>query len=136
MRRALLIFCMTGLAWLIHSCTKEDNKPYIIFKDSNANVLNTDTLEVNINTVQELLIESGFPGSSPLYLRQIDEGEVVDISETADVQRVTTGSSGINIEKVVITTHVNDAIVVSGSIIKTTVRINTDLSESKYYKVR
>ena len=125
-----------GLVLLFQSCDKQERKPYIIIKDGNANVITKDTIEVERVSVQELLIESGFLGSSPRYLRQINNGVIVDISDSIDVKMISHLSAEIEVVKVVLTTNISDMNLTNGSIIKTTVRLGTDVSKSKYYKIK
>lgn len=136
MKTKILILFALGVLFTSQSCDKQENEPYIIFKDSNALVINMDTIEVESASVQELLIETGFNGSSPRYLRQIDNGEIIDISGSSDVKLISHGFSNLSFEKVEVTTNISDLNLTNGSIIKTTVRLGTDLSKSKYYKIK
>lgn len=131
-----ILILFTIVAFFSQSCDKPEKEPYIIFKDGNANVINKDTIEVESASVQVLLIETGFEGSSPRYLRQINNGEIIDISDSSDVKLISHGFSNLDFEKVEITTNISDLNLTNGSIIKTTVRLGTDLSKSKYYKIK
>ena len=136
MKTNVLILIVLGLMFGLQSCEKKEKEPYIIFKDNNAKVINQDTIEVELVSVQELLIESGFKGSPPKYLRQINNGDIEDISDSTDVKLVSQLFAEIDVEKVTLTTNITAMNLTSGSIIKTTVRIGTDLSKSIYYKIK
>ncbi|PIF06675.1 MAG: hypothetical protein CSA36_00320 [Draconibacterium sp.] len=71
MKIRVLISIILGVLFTLQSFDKQGNEPYIIFKDSNAKVINIDTIEVESASVQELLIETGFNSLSPRYLQQI-----------------------------------------------------------------
>ncbi|WP_375580100.1 hypothetical protein ABWH96_03260 [Marivirga tractuosa] len=125
-----------GLLFIIQSCDEPDQEPYIVFKDSDAKEITIDTIEVESESVQELLIETGFHGSSPRYLRQINNGEIINITTSDDVYVLSHGFSNIDFEKVELTTNISEMNLASGSIIRTTARIETDLSKSIYYKIK
>ena len=84
------------------------------------------------------MIESGFSGmSSPRYLRQIDNGDIIDISDSIDVDIVSHGAKSVlAFEKVVLTTNVTELNLKEGSTIKTIVRLKTDVSRLRYYKIK
>ena len=136
MKANILILTVLGLMLVFQSCDKQGKEPYVIFKDSNAKVINQDTIEVELISVQELIIESGFKGSSPKYLRQINNGDIVDISDSNDVKIMSHLFAEIEVEKAVLTTNISDMNLTNGSIIRTTVRLGTDVSKSKYYKIK
>lgn len=125
-----------GLLSVIQSCDEPDQEPYIVFKDSDAKEITVDTIEVESESLQELLIETGFHGSSPRYLRQINNGEIINITTSDDVYVLSHGFSNIDFEKVELTTNISEMNLASGSIIRTTARIETDLSKSIYYKIK
>ena len=136
MKANVLILSILGLMLVFQSCDKKEKEPYIIFKDSNAKVINQDTIEVELASVQELLIESGFKGSRPKYSRQINNGNIINISDSIDVKIVSQSFAEIDVEKVILTTNITAMNLTSGSLIKTTVRLGTDVSKSKYYKIK
>lgn len=135
MKTNSLLVIVLGLIFILISCDNQEKEPYVIFKDSDAQVIDQDTLEAELTSVQELLIESGYKGSSVKYLRQINNGDIVDITDSTDVELVMHGFSAINFEKVFLTTDISDFNPSVGSTIKITVRLGTDLSKSIYYKV-
>ncbi len=135
MKTKLLILIVLGLAFVSQSCNNDDD-PYIIIKDSNTEIISQDTIEVESQSVQELLIEAGYKVSSPSYLRQINNNDLIDISDSSDVDVYRHGSSGINFENVKLTTNISDMDLTKGSIIKTTVRLGSDMSKSIYYKIK
>ncbi len=140
MKTKFLILTVLGLIFVFQSCDKQEgeqnNEPYIILKDGNAEIINQDTIEVDSISVQELLIETGFEGSSPRYLRQINNGDIVDISDSSDVELISYSRSEIEFENIILTTNITDMHLTNGSIIKTTVRLGTDMSKSIYYKIK
>ncbi len=136
MKTSSSIFIALGIFFILQSCNEPEQDPYIVFKDSDANVITVDTIEVESASVQELLIETGFHGSSPRYLRQINNGEIIDISTSDDVYVLSHGYSTIDFEKVELTTNISEMNLASGSIIRITARIETDLSQSIYYKIK
>lgn len=134
-----LILAILVLILVLESCDKESKEPYIIFKDSKAIELNQDTIEVEAVSNQELLIESYFDSSSPVYLREINNDSIIDISDSTDVNLTTHGYSGIedlNFEKVVLSTYISNMDLTSGAIIRITVRVGSDCSKSIYYKLK
>ncbi len=136
MKANLLILTVFGLIFIFQSCNNQDNEPYIIIKDSNTKIIGQDTIEVEAQSVQELLIETGYEVSSPDYLRQINNENIIDISDSSDVDIYRHGSSGINFENVKLTTNISDMNLTKGSIIKTTVRLGSNMSKSIYYKIK
>ena len=136
MKTNILILVALGFLFISQSCDKQEKEPYIIFKDSDAKVITKDTIEVESVSVQELLIETGFKGSSPRYLRQINNGEITNISDSSDVKLISQRFSELDFENVELRTNISDMNMTNGSIIKTTVRIGTDLSKSIYYKIK
>lgn len=136
MKTKISIVIVLGVLFISQSCDKQNSEPYIIFKDNNAQVITKDTIEVASTSIQELLVETGFKGSTPTYLRQINNDEIIDISDSTDVTLLSHGFADLDFEKVVITTNIIDLHVTNGTIIKTTVRLGTDLSKSIYYKIQ
>lgn len=95
-----------------------------------------DTVTVSINTVHQTLVDVAFFGASPKYLRQIDFGNIEQLNKHKDYELISHGvnNSG-DFEKVVITTSFSDTLMHIGSIVKISVRIETDMVESVFYKV-
>jgi hypothetical protein len=121
---------------LLISCEKEKQDLSIVIKNGDGIEITGDTVTVSINTVHQTLVDVTFRGASPKYLRQIDQGNIEQLSKHEDYELI---SNGINnsgdFEKVVITTSFSDTLVHTGSIVKISARIDTDLVESVFYKV-
>lgn len=117
---------------LLTSCEEEKRNEYIIIKNGDGVVVTGDTVTVAINTVHQTLIEVVSHSTTPRYLRQLDFGNVEELKGTNDFEIISHGS---NSEKAVITTSFSDTIVNVGSIVKITVRVDTKMVESVFYKV-
>jgi len=121
---------------LLTSCEEEKRNEYIIIKNGDGVVVTGDTVTVAINTVHQTLIEVVSHSTTPRYLRQLDQGNIESLNEHKDYELISHGmKDGSNFQKTVITTSFSDTIVNVGSIVKITVRVDTEMVESVFYKV-
>ncbi len=121
------------------ACYYDDPAPYVIFKDTYAEVIYDDTLFVDLNSKQELLVEAGSDASNVRYLKQKNNEEVVDITGTELVQYSTTGWNGHNnYENSIVYSSFPDSLYVVGDVLRITVRFNSNgwYGKTLFYKVK
>ena len=125
------------LSLFLANCEDKNPDIYIIIKDENGQGITGDTVSVSVNSVHQTLIDVAFKVGSPKYLRQIDQGNIEQLNGQKDYELISNGinSSGSDFEKVIITTSFSDTLVHIGSIVKISVRVDTDMVESAFYKV-
>ena len=121
---------------LLISCEKEKEDLSITIKNGDGMEITGDTVTVSINTVHQTLVDVTFSSASPKYSRQIDQGNIEQLNKQEDYELISQGvnNSG-NFEKVVITTSFSDTLMQIGSIVKISVKADTDMIESVFYKV-
>lgn len=132
----IIKFCSFITIVSLISCEKEKQDLSIIIKNGDGIEITGDTVTVSINTVHQTLVDVTFSGASPKYSRQINQGNIDQLSKHEDYELISNGvnNSG-DFEKVVITTSFSDTLLHIGSIVKISVRVETDMVESVFYKV-
>ncbi|WOK08807.1 hypothetical protein [Imperialibacter roseus] len=137
MKASINIFVL--MTATLTACYYDDPAPYVIFKDTYAEVIYDDTLFVDLNSKQELLVEAGSDASNVRYLKQKNNEEVVDITGTELVQYSTTGWNGHNnYENSIVYSSFPDSLYVVGDVLRITVRFNSNgwYGKTLFYKVK
>jgi hypothetical protein len=122
---------------LLTNCEDKKQNTYIIIKNGDGLGITGDTVPVLINSVHQTLVDVAFIGGSPEYSRQIDQGSIQQLNKPEDYELISNGinNTGSDFEKVIITTSFSDTLVHIGSIVKISVRVDTDMVESVFYKI-
>lgn len=131
-------FALTVLLTGLSSCYYDDPAPYIIFKDTYAQPIYSDTVSVDLNSSHELLVEAGSDNNSVQYLTQKNEEPIVDISRSELVRRSSSGWNGHHsYENVIIDSSFPDSVYTSGDVLRITVRFNSNgwYGKSLFYLV-
>lgn len=120
------IFCFF-IPLLLSGCYVDNNTPYIVFKNSHAEIINADTIPVEINSWHELLVESGSESHAIRYLMQKNQEDIKDITDSSFVHRSSNGWDGDgNFENVIIKSVFPDSVFIPGDVLRITVRFNSD----------
>ncbi len=133
------IFLVVIALLSLSSCYYNSPGPYIIFKDTYAEVITEDTVDVAVNSRHELLVEAGSDGHSFQYLTQKNEEEVIDISDSELIQHSSSGWDGnLSYKNVIVKSSFPDSLYTSGDVLRLTVRFSSNNSwfgRSIFYRV-
>ncbi len=136
-KKAKLFIILVFVSLVLQNCKDKEQDLYIFIKDGNGVEITGDTLPVSINSVHQTLIDVAFTGGSPSYLRQTDQGaiELLNKQETYELISHGINEDGTHFNKVVVTTYFTDTLMHIDALVRISVRVDTDMVESVFYKV-
>ncbi|MCD7901264.1 MAG: hypothetical protein LUH22_15780 [Bacteroides sp.] len=141
MKKLPLLFVLLSMLYSFSSCHSDD-EPYIHFKTADGEIITNKTIPVNLNSEIELYVDIGYEEARDEnnlihYERKIDDGQVIDLTFTGDLDILTIGAfNNLLIEKSKINLSFNEGGVESGSIVTIIVRDNGRLMNTLIFEVR
>lgn len=124
------------ILFFIFSCNNEEEES-IVFKDVDYQVYTDDTIYVQLNTSDQLIVETISAQSQNVhYFRSVDDGDLTEITDTDDVDILTESYSDTYEEQALVETTFSDSVYSSGSVVEIYVRNGQSLSNRIFYKIQ
>ena len=139
MMKQKLLFLFLAIAFF--SCKRNEDAPYITFRNAMGDIITSDAWNVNLDTTERLYIECGFvEGGYIFYERQIDNNPNIDLifDRSNDIIILSNNEirNNLRIEKAVISTTFNRELMSHGSEVKIGVRDRSKMAKTFTYIVR
>ncbi len=140
MKTIYTLAILLGISLFFTSCGSDD-EPYIVFRDSNGNAINAPVITVPLNSERDLYIDIGYEeakGEHNMihYERQINDGQVIDLTFTGTLDILTVGvHNNLLIEKAKIYLDFNENRVSRGSHVTVIIRDNGSLRRTLVFEV-